>query len=770
MEHNRRPSFRRALAALSTAALVAAGTVVGIAAPAQAAADNTLTWGIKESFRSYVTGPIASGSISSIGAVTDTAPFVWSSGTGSIASGLTSGSVSYDGGIHFTGHSGQLDLTLENPTITVTSGTAATLYADVTSKPMGSATATVYADVAFATVTLGTPTSSGSVATWTAAPAVLTAAGAQAFAGFYGAGMPLDPLTFSASVLAPPAPVAQPTTTSLQASPNGTAAALASVTLTATVAPAAAGSVTFSDGATVLGSAAVAGGTATLSTTALAVGTRSLTATFTPSDPAAHTGSSSAATPYVITGTPSVPTPTAPTVTVSKTTGLDAAGETVTVTGTGFVPSAPATDGTRPPLTGKFGGTYVAFGYYVGETWTSAGRGADYTKWAVGADDVATIGGAAAGGIPISADGSFTTTLTAIELASAPQGARFGIRTYAGGGSTYAPFSTFTALTFADDVPPIVTPVTPATPAITLSAGSVVQGDTLTVNGTGFPSGAAVTATVYSDPVVLGTTTTGSSGAFSISGTIPRDLPAGSHTLTVTAGALSVSQVFSVSAAAASAPETAVVATCTARAVAGATISWGVKQSFVSYINGPIANGSASIAWGAGSGAYNADENLGRVNYGGGATFTGHSGLLDLKISNPTIQVTGSRTATLSAYVSSAAYGGNPAVNGRVALATLSLGAATVSGSRISWSGASTTLTAAGASAFGGFYTAGTAMDPVSFAFPLGADVPCDVSTSGELASTGGTTPDGTIWLGLGMLVLGVGLVALRRRKAASVR
>lgn len=140
--------------------------------------------------------------------------------------------------------------------------------------------------------------------------------------------------------------------------------------------------------------------------------------------------------------------------------------------------------------------------------------------------------------------------------------------------------------------------------------------------------------------------------------------------------------------------------------------------------------------------------------------------MLNLKISNPTVQITGANCAVLSAYVQSAAYGGNPAVDGRVVLATLRLPGASVSGGQISWSGASATLTAAGAAAFGGFYQAGTALDPVSFAFPLGGDVACDASTSSELAATGGHLTDGTLWLGAGMLLLGLVLVAPRRRGA----
>ncbi|WP_454117730.1 LPXTG cell wall anchor domain-containing protein [Microbacterium lacticum] len=54
----------------------------------------------------------------------------------------------------------------------------------------------------------------------------------------------------------------------------------------------------------------------------------------------------------------------------------------------------------------------------------------------------------------------------------------------------------------------------------------------------------------------------------------------------------------------------------------------------------------------------------------------------------------------------------------------------------------------------------------MSFTWPLGAEAPCDASTSGELVATGGHLPDATGWTGLGMLVLGAGFVALRRRRA----
>ena len=84
--------------------------------------------------------------------------------------------------------------------------------------------------------------------------------------------------------------------------------------LTATVTPAAAGTVTFSDGGTSLGTAAVSGGTATLSK-ALAQGTHSITATFAPSSTTQFTGSTSTAQTVTIAAAP------APVVTVNAAAG-----------------------------------------------------------------------------------------------------------------------------------------------------------------------------------------------------------------------------------------------------------------------------------------------------------------------------------------------------------------------------------------------------------------------------------------------------------------
>ncbi|MCM2421252.1 Ig-like domain-containing protein [Streptomyces sp. RKAG293] len=103
---------------------------------------------------------------------------------------------------------------------------------------------------------------------------------------------------------------AVPTATTLTASPAGTAAAGAEVTLTGAVDPAGAvGKLAFFVGATGVGEADVVAGQATVKTSALAAGAHDLTARFTPADPAAFVASTSAVVTYTITGATQSPTP-----------------------------------------------------------------------------------------------------------------------------------------------------------------------------------------------------------------------------------------------------------------------------------------------------------------------------------------------------------------------------------------------------------------------------------------------------------------------------
>ncbi|MBL3681097.1 Ig-like domain-containing protein, partial [Leucobacter aridicollis] len=107
--------------------------------------------------------------------------------------------------------------------------------------------------------------------------------------------------SFAPVTVQQPAPVAVATATSLSVSAQSVTVG-DKLTLTATVAPAADGTVIFSDAGTQLGDAQpVVDGVATLTTGSLSVGAHAIRATFVPADPAAFVGSVSAEESVVVT-------------------------------------------------------------------------------------------------------------------------------------------------------------------------------------------------------------------------------------------------------------------------------------------------------------------------------------------------------------------------------------------------------------------------------------------------------------------------------------
>ncbi|WP_434019754.1 HtaA domain-containing protein [Paraoerskovia sediminicola] len=318
--------------------------------------------------------------------------------------------------------------------------------------------------------------------------------------------------------------------------------------------------------------------------------------------------------------------------------------------------------------------------------------------------------------------------------------------------------------------------------AATLSSSQVSPGDDVTISGAGFgASERGIVAEVRSTPQVLETgITADANGRAAATVTIPADLPAGEHTLLLIGADHTVSAPITVVASATSAGAgvgTADVPACTASSVSGATLAWGIKSSFRAYVTGPIAGGSVSTSgatssgdayrWAGGSGKFNTDRTQGYASWSGTVQFSGHDGLLDLKISNPRVRVTSASSANLVVDVASSDMSGVKSSASGVVFATLSLaGNGGVSGSTASWTNAPATLTAAGAAAFAGFYAAGDALDPVSFSLPLGGDVACDAGT-GSLASTGSDLT--AAWFALLLVLAGTGLVVVRRRSAARV-
>ncbi|MFU8870445.1 Ig-like domain-containing protein [Micromonospora sp. SL4-19] len=222
--------------------------------------------------------------------------------------------------------------------------------------------------------------------------------------------------------------VAEPTTTTLAASPAGTAAYGAPVTLTATVTPSAAtGTVAFKRGATTVGTAPVSGGTASLAASNLPIGTLSLTAVFTPAG-SDYAGSTSAAVSYEITapvggasGSQTILADVAP-----GAFSLGLAGDTVNLTG--GVVGGQATGGLNKATVTDLRGTNAGWNL-VGQVQDFANGGTqipgDNLGWAPNAAKVDASGTVVAGAT--AAPGTGSGLGSARTLCKADSGASAGV-------------------------------------------------------------------------------------------------------------------------------------------------------------------------------------------------------------------------------------------------------------------------------------------------------------------------------------------------------
>jgi len=722
----------RWVAGFIAVALVAGGSLIAVtpasAAPATVTGGN-LDWGVAADYRAvFTTRGVGAGATQT---ATDTFSFPAAT-TSTYDPATKSGTLNFTGNARI-GYMAGFPQTpgvvpgnyfyLSNPVVTIngSTGTLSGVTAGDSHKtnpelPTAAQAVRTVANLDFSAVT-PTVNADGTLITFAAVPATITEAGTSVLATFVSAsdsaagkrvaGSALDPVTIQLAVTAPTPAPAVATTTSLAA--PATAAVGSAVSLTATVAPAGAvGSVEFFDGATSLATAPVASGTATTTATFTAAGAHSITAKFTPADAAAFVASTSAASTVTAT--------TGPKVSISKST-VSSAGETITVTGTGFTPNAPATNGARPPLAGKFGGAYVTFGKFA-DTWKasagapSSARVADRTttKWFLNAEDVATVGGASAGAVAIGADGSFSIDIPVKPgFSGEPATGNYGIYTYAGSGAVYAPFETYTPITFA-------TSQTKTTLALTATPSAVTAGNATALTAKVTPASAG-TVTFASGGTTVGVVPVDASGTAS---QVTPPIAAGTTTFTATF-APADPKLF-----AGSTTTISVVATPVAPSTA--SLDWGVKKSFRDYITGPIAHGSVTAAGVTDNngiynfpyktgGSFDATTGLGTALYSGSLHFYGHDGQLDITFSDPSIRVTGPKTGTLAVKVDGGA---------AVTIATLDLSAATATSTATSasFAGASATLTEAGGVAFGGFYPAGTALDAVTFT--IDTTVPVD--------------------------------------------
>ncbi|WP_405936510.1 HtaA domain-containing protein [Streptomyces sp. NBC_00726] len=210
------PPFRPARALAVALLAVLLGALLPATA-AQAASRTVqggrLDWGIKSSFQSYVTGPIAQGSWGLTGgaATVGGSQFRFHSATGSYDPATGAFRAGFSGGVRFKGHkqsdgSYELDLTISRPTVRIQGGSG-TLYADMVSKERGSGRVTTATQVPLATLGLSGIDMRGGTTpvALTNIPATLTAQGAKSFAGYYTAGTPLDPVSLSVDTKGPAA-------------------------------------------------------------------------------------------------------------------------------------------------------------------------------------------------------------------------------------------------------------------------------------------------------------------------------------------------------------------------------------------------------------------------------------------------------------------------------------------------------------------------------------------------------------------------------------
>jgi hypothetical protein len=155
--------------------------------------DGAVDWGVRRTFREYVTGNIAQGEWKlSDGAQDGGALFRFPEGAGTYDEKKQTLDASFTGAVRFTGEHG-LDLRLSAIKTAVADGRG-TLYADVTGPELDEK------KVPLVTFEAKDFKPKDGLAAVTEAPAKLTAEGAKAFAGMYKAGTEMDPVSLAVAL------------------------------------------------------------------------------------------------------------------------------------------------------------------------------------------------------------------------------------------------------------------------------------------------------------------------------------------------------------------------------------------------------------------------------------------------------------------------------------------------------------------------------------------------------------------------------------------
>ncbi|WOF22825.1 HtaA domain-containing protein [Microbacterium betulae] len=726
--------------------------------PDSDAEQGSLVWGVKESFRTYIETGVAQGRITVSGGAErlSSGVFWWGQESTDWTAETGTGSTSYTGDVSFWGHEGVLDLTFSDPIVRVDSAERATLLLQVSGGT----------PVEVATLDLAAATRSdvdGGVS-YANAPVTLTESGASVFAWgtarFYEAGTAMDPASFvvgSTATERPDDDTAAPQDDTRDGDGEGGQDAPALVPenedgvvegslvwgvkesfrsyITGSIAK---GSISVSNGASVLGGLYWFGQSSTDWTAEAGTGTTGYQGAvrFT-----GHSGilDLTFANPQV---------------------RIDSAGSgALTVTVNGSPVEVGSLDLAAAARTDVEGGVSYS---HVPVTLTSAGaRVFSY------------------GSSQFYAAGTAMDPLSFVVGSTATSGS--------GGGSD----QTVAAHEETSWTPPAEPPANTGLYIDPETLKDIRPGTEITVIGEGYePNETDIKVVLYSDPVVLEEDLTADArGRAEWTGIVPLDTEIGEHTLTFQAESQDLGIEFEVL-------EPEELVGC---AVTDAVLDWGFKESFRSYISGSIAHGEWTVSdgatyetpefgWSDGEGAFDAETFTGQVGFDGTVRFTGHDGLLDTTVSNPTVLFTGRDTAYLLLDVTGvtmedalAGETDNALAFDQVSFVKLDLAAGDVEisedGSEITASEVPAAITSQGYEAFPN-YEAGTAFDPVSFSITTETDcavaVPedeaADVAAAVEAPDADDTDLTWLAWTGGGValaaLVAALAIWLARRRRA----
>jgi hypothetical protein len=326
----------------------------------------------------------------------------------------------------------------------------------------------------------------------------------------------------------------------------------------------------------------------------------------------------------------------------------------------------------------------------------------------------------------------FTTTLDPVTFT-------VGVAAAAPAGST-GTVATASTSASQDRELPATPPASTGIQLDTATLDALSTGARATVSTSGFqPNESGIAVVVYSTPTLLGEVTADASGTATWTGTLPASLADGEHTLTFQ-GSVDRGIRFTLARA------TTAVDGC---AVTGATLEWGFKESFRTYIEGIAAGGwdltdvvyeYPAFVWAPGEGAVDASARTGLVTYGGAIRFTGHDGALDTTIANARVELAGD-VGYLVFDVTGTTQDGAAVEQSGVRLAEFALPDLELTADGLVLDALPTTLTAAGAAAFG-TYAAGESLDPVTAVLPVPADCGQPAPTEPEAAPAAVVAPD----------------------------